>query len=194
MRLSEQQLDCLAERVPDAPVSPEGGRPAMDKRQTLRGIFWVLDNGAKWKDLPRAYGGKSSVHKYFTLWVREGVFENLMRDAGRLVEERGGYKLYSCRSLRRSSKLSGKTRAASDRTAAALHDPAPAIASFTTTSKPSVNANRVTGSRGPGGTAAINRPGSSAASNGDSGNDASASRGLESEIVPPLLVTSTSYR
>ena len=96
MRLSEQQLDWLAERVPDAPVSPKGGRPAMDKRQALRGIFWVLDNGAKWKDLPRAYGAKSSVHKYFTLWVREGVFENLMRDAGRLVEERGAYKLYEC--------------------------------------------------------------------------------------------------
>ncbi|MBY0311672.1 MAG: transposase [Phycisphaerales bacterium] len=47
MRLSERQLDWLAERVPDAPVSSKGGRPAMDKRTALRGIFWVLDNGAK---------------------------------------------------------------------------------------------------------------------------------------------------
>ncbi|MFO0833886.1 MAG: transposase [Phycisphaerales bacterium] len=96
MRLSEEQLDWLAERVPDAPVSPKGGRPAMDKRQALCRITWVLDNGAKWKGLPRVYGAKSSVHEYSTLWGREGVFENLMRDAGRLVEDRGGFRLYEC--------------------------------------------------------------------------------------------------
>ncbi|GJQ28755.1 MAG: DDE transposase [Phycisphaerae bacterium] len=96
MRLSDEQLEWLAERVPDAPVSPKGGRPAMDKRQALRGIFWILDNGAKWKDLPRTFGSKSSVHKYFTLWTRSGVFESLMRDAGLLVEVRNGYRLYEC--------------------------------------------------------------------------------------------------
>lgn len=96
MRLTDEQLEWLAERVPDAPVNSKGGRPAMDKRQALRGIFWVLDNGAKWKDLPRQFGAKSAVHKYFTQWVRAGVFENMMRDAGELVEERGGYRLYEC--------------------------------------------------------------------------------------------------
>lgn len=68
----------------------------MDKRQALRSIFWVLDNGAKWKDLPRKFGAESSVHKYFTLWTRWGVFESHMRDAGELVEERAGYRLYEC--------------------------------------------------------------------------------------------------
>jgi transposase len=96
MRLTDEQLEWLAARVPDAPVSPKGGRPPMDKRQALRGIFWVLDNGAKWKDLPKEFGAKSSVHKYFTLWTRAGVFESIMRDAGALVEERGGYRLYEC--------------------------------------------------------------------------------------------------
>ena len=96
MRPTEAQLDWLAERVPDAPVSPKGGRPAMDKRQALRGIFWILDNGAKWKDLPRQFGSKSSVHKYFTTWVKSGVFEAIMRDAGELIEERRGYRLYEC--------------------------------------------------------------------------------------------------
>lgn len=96
LRLTDEQLEWLAERVPDAPVSPRGGRPATDKRMSLRGIFWILDNGAKWKDLPRRFGSKSAVHRWFTLWVREGVFENIMRDAGELVEERGGYRLYEC--------------------------------------------------------------------------------------------------
>jgi transposase len=53
--------------LPDAPVSPKGGRPAMDKRRALRGIFWILDNGAEWKDLPEYFGSKSPVHRYFTM-------------------------------------------------------------------------------------------------------------------------------
>jgi transposase len=66
MKLTDEQLDWLAVRVPDAPVSRKGGRPVMDERDVLRGIFWILDNGAKWKDLPR-FGSKSSVHRWFTI-------------------------------------------------------------------------------------------------------------------------------
>jgi transposase len=66
LTLTDQQLDWLCARVPDAPVSPKGGRPPVPKREALRGIFWILDNGAKWKDLPRAFGSKSAVHRWFT--------------------------------------------------------------------------------------------------------------------------------
>lgn len=96
LTLTEEQLDWLVERVPDAPVNPLGGRPPTDKRQALRGIFWILDNGAKWKDLPREFGSKSAVHRWFQHWVKSGVFENIMQDAGELVEERGQYRLYEC--------------------------------------------------------------------------------------------------
>lgn len=96
MRLTDEQLNWLAARVPDAPVSAKGGRPATDKRRALQGIFWILDNGAKWKDLPRRFGSKSSVHRWFTTWTKAGVFERIMREAGRLVDERNGYRLYEC--------------------------------------------------------------------------------------------------
>ncbi len=96
LTLTDEQLDWLAERVPDAEVNPLGGRPPMDKRKALRGIFWILDNGAKWKDLPPEFGSKSAVHRWFQAWVFDGVFEDIMRDAGRFVEERDGYRLYEC--------------------------------------------------------------------------------------------------
>jgi transposase len=96
LTLTDEQLDWLAEHVPDAPVSPLGGRPATDKRRALRGIFWILDNSAKWKDLPREFGSKSAVHRWCQAWVEGGVFERIMRDAGRCVEERDGYRLYEC--------------------------------------------------------------------------------------------------
>jgi transposase len=96
MQLTEEQLDWLAERIPDTTKSPLGGRPPADKKKVIRGIFWILDNGAKWKDLPRDFGSKSTVHRRFQAWVRDGVFENIMRQAGRCVEEQGGYRLYEC--------------------------------------------------------------------------------------------------
>lgn len=96
LRLTDEEVEWLAERIPDAPVSPKGGRPPTDKRQAIRGIFWILDNGAKWKDLPRRFGSKSAVHRWFKQWVEDGVFERIMREAGRCVEERDGFRLYEC--------------------------------------------------------------------------------------------------
>lgn len=68
----------------------------MDKRTALAGIFWILDNGAKWKDLPRSFGSKSTVHRWFKLWVEQGVFEKIVASAGDLVTTNDGYKLYEC--------------------------------------------------------------------------------------------------
>ena len=96
MRLTDEQLDWLCEHVPDPPARPKGGRPPLDKRLAIRGIFWILDNGAKWKDLPRRFGSKSAVHRYFQQWARGGVFESIMRAAGQLVESHDGYRVYEC--------------------------------------------------------------------------------------------------
>jgi len=89
LTLTDEQLNWLADIIPDHPKSPKGGRPVADKRKTLRGIFWMLDNGAKWKDLPREFGSRATVHRWFQRWTRAGLFEQAMRAAGRLVEQRG---------------------------------------------------------------------------------------------------------
>lgn len=96
MRLTEEQLDWLCEQLPDAPTNPLGGHPPTDKRCAIAGIYWMLDNGAKWKDLPREFGSKSAVHRHFTRWVEQGCFEAIMQKVGRLVETRGEYRVYEC--------------------------------------------------------------------------------------------------
>ena len=96
LQLTKQELDWICDRLPDPPRSPKGGRPCADKRRVVAGIFWILDNGAKWKDLPAEFGSKSTAHRWFKKWVQAGAFEAIMREAGTCVEQQGGYRLYEC--------------------------------------------------------------------------------------------------
>lgn len=96
LQLTDAQLDWICDQIPDAPRSPKGGRPTADKHKMVQGIFWILDNGAKWKDLPAEFGPKSTVHDWFRRWAEAGVFDRVMRTAGRCVERHGGFKLYEC--------------------------------------------------------------------------------------------------
>ena len=83
-------------RLPHPPCSPLGGRPKVIKRRVRRGMFWILDSGAKWTDLSSGFCSKHTAHRWFQIWVRVGAFETIIPDAGRMVEERGAYRLYEC--------------------------------------------------------------------------------------------------
>lgn len=96
LKLTDEQLGWLVARLPVSEPNPKGGRPEAERRKTIQGIFWILDNGAKWKDLPRCFGAKSTVHRWYKIWTMAGVFERIMQEAGRCVEERDGFKLYEC--------------------------------------------------------------------------------------------------
>jgi len=92
--LTESQLDWFAARIPDPLRSAKGGRPAADKRKTIAGVFWMLDNGAKWAHLPPEFGSKSAVHRWFQRWTKSGVIEAALREAAREVERGGQYQLF----------------------------------------------------------------------------------------------------
>jgi len=47
LHLTDEQLDWLMERIPQPLPNSKGGRPCTDKRNAMRGVFWMLDNGAK---------------------------------------------------------------------------------------------------------------------------------------------------
>ena len=54
------------------------GRPCHDKHLTLSGIFFILDSGCQWRNLPHYYGKPSTVHGWFTLWVKQGIFHKIL--------------------------------------------------------------------------------------------------------------------
>jgi transposase len=69
LRLSEDQLDVLCNLLPEEPPTLKGGRSRADRRKAIADTFGILDNGAKWKDIPAESGPESSAHRAFKRWV-----------------------------------------------------------------------------------------------------------------------------
>jgi transposase len=51
------------------------GIPRVDDRRVLNGIFWVLRSGAPWRDLPEAYGPRTTCYNRFVRWRQAGVWD-----------------------------------------------------------------------------------------------------------------------
>jgi putative transposase len=60
-------------------ISSKTGRrpPQHGPHRILETIFYVLRTGIKWKAIPKAYGGTSSIYRYFRFWWEQGFFQAL---------------------------------------------------------------------------------------------------------------------
>jgi transposase len=58
--ITDRQWALLA---PLLPVQRPLGRGRADDRQALNGILWWLRTGARWQDLPKAYGSDTRCHR-----------------------------------------------------------------------------------------------------------------------------------
>jgi transposase len=85
------QLDPL---LPDpAPlVDRAGGRPEEHcRRDIVNGIYYVVDNGIKWRAMPVDFPPWRTVYNYFDAWDKSGITErclDMLRDRLRLREGR----------------------------------------------------------------------------------------------------------
>jgi transposase len=58
---------------------PRVGRrfPAADRREVLNGILYVLTTGCQWRQLPKDFPSKSTVHDYFIEWDGNGTLTRI---------------------------------------------------------------------------------------------------------------------
>lgn len=59
------------------------GRLETCAKKTLEGILYVLENGCKWRCLPKEYGPKSTVHGKFIKWIKQGKINQVFNKARR---------------------------------------------------------------------------------------------------------------
>lgn len=61
-------------------IPPEkcvGRDRAVDLREVLNAIFYRVDNGVKWRNLPGDFPCWQTVYSYYAAWVRLGVLEEI---------------------------------------------------------------------------------------------------------------------
>jgi transposase len=56
---------------------PVGRLREVDLREVLNAIFYRVDNGVKWRNLPADFPAWQTVYGYFRSWVRLGVWESI---------------------------------------------------------------------------------------------------------------------
>jgi transposase len=63
---------------PHLPKARVGRRyPAADRRSVLDGILYVLTTGCQWRQLPKDFPSKTTVHRYFIEWQSDGTLTRL---------------------------------------------------------------------------------------------------------------------
>lgn len=73
--LSDAQWALVSELMP--PTGRPGGR-WRSHRDVVNGLFWKLDTGVPWRDIPARYGPWQTIYDRFVRWRRSGLFDRLL--------------------------------------------------------------------------------------------------------------------
>lgn len=55
------------------------GRPRAKDRDIYEAIMWILNSGARWCDMPEHFPAKSTCHRRFQEWSRDGSWNKLQK-------------------------------------------------------------------------------------------------------------------
>lgn len=75
-RLTDEQWECIESCFSSR---LKMGRPPVNRRMVLDGIFWILRTGAPWRDLPTEFGPYQTVWRLFNDWNGDGTIDRIQR-------------------------------------------------------------------------------------------------------------------
>ena len=73
--LTDAEWAVIAPLIP--PGKRGGRRRSVDLRGVVEGLLYVLENGCKWRSLPKDFPPRSTVHSYLQLWAWDGTLERI---------------------------------------------------------------------------------------------------------------------
>src|SRR6266516_4455545 len=88
--LTDQEWEMIRKEVPKA--QRRGRKRSVTLREILNAIFYVLDNGIKWRSLPHDYPKWQTVYWYFNLWSQGGTIEKIHRKLRKITRIAKGKK------------------------------------------------------------------------------------------------------
>jgi transposase len=94
MSLTEEQWRLIQPLIePHLPHPGARGRPPIDERRVLEGIFWKLSNNAPWYGMPPAYPPYQTCYRRYRQWQRLGVLDAIFQTLYQDLLVRGGVDL-----------------------------------------------------------------------------------------------------
>jgi len=110
-RMPSKLWRLLKKHLPKPPKEKGPGRPRVNNRNVMDGIWHVLWTGCQWKSIEREWFDVSSsvLHERFQTWQKQGLFDQLFK---RMVqyyarEQRIGWKWQSVDSMMAAAPLGG---------------------------------------------------------------------------------------
>lgn len=73
--LTDEQWAMVQPLLPPQRVN---GRPFRDHRTILNALFWVLNSGSPWRDLPERFGPWKTAYNRFNRWRHEGLIDRIL--------------------------------------------------------------------------------------------------------------------
>ena len=71
--LTDREWASIEPRLP----KNQPGRPRVDDRRVLSGVFFFLRTGIPWRDLPKEYGPYTTVYNRYNRWSRRGIWQRI---------------------------------------------------------------------------------------------------------------------
>jgi hypothetical protein len=92
MDLTDRQWVAIRNQVP--PAHQGRGRPALDSRRVLDGIFWKIRTDSPWRRLPAGYPSHQTCHRFNKQWQASGLFYQLLYTLYSDLFYRGNFSPY----------------------------------------------------------------------------------------------------
>jgi len=94
--LTEEQWSLIGPLLPRIERVDGRGRPRIEDRAVLNGIFWILRTGAPWADLPGRFPSYQTCHRRFQEWVESGTLKSVLESLAEDLRSRGKLDLSEC--------------------------------------------------------------------------------------------------
>lgn len=86
--VTDEEWDLIKPQI--APAKRGGRKRAVDEREIVNAIMYVLSTGCQWRALPKDFPPRSTVWHYLDLWSYDGTLERIHHELYVKCREKAG--------------------------------------------------------------------------------------------------------